>query len=56
MAIKYDEKNDIIFLDQEEYDAMVNKYKEHEIRIMKLEKDISRLVELLLSNEKPKPT
>ena len=41
--IKIDEKQDIVFLDQAEYQAMIDKWKEHEMRIMKLEKDIGEL-------------
>jgi len=38
MSVKIDDKNDIVLLTQAEYWAMVNKYKELEMRIMRLEK------------------
>ena len=51
MTVKFDEQNDMVFLDQEEYWAMVNKYKELEMRIMKLEKDTEMLRKTLGSGD-----
>jgi len=51
MAIKIDEKNDMVFLDQEEYWAMVDKYKQTEVRLLKLEKDVEYLRKTLGSGD-----
>jgi len=44
MSVKIDDKNDIVLLTQAEYWAMVNKYKELEMRIMSLEKRVGTKV------------